>query len=330
MSIKLLVLRLVSVVGLAVSSASLVDHLQLSPVFCGFDADCGEVTRSSFGSLAGVPLPVFGIVAFGLFLVVTLFPDRPIGRLIGPLAILAGTTGATLLLIQAVVLEQYCRLCLIADACGLCLALIYLIDPRPATGGPGRAGRWLWVGLAVVALAAPLAWGWANPPPPVPEAARAYWIPGKINVVLVTDFDCASCRQTHPALRAALQEYAGRVHFVQLVLPLPQTAHGRPAARAWRCARSQGKGDAMAEALFAAKDLSPAGCEKMAAQLGLDLERFRKCVADSATEAALDEHAWVRESGLKGLPVLWIQEQTLVGVQNRQSIRAALQRAAAQ
>ncbi|MCI0455575.1 MAG: thioredoxin domain-containing protein [Gemmataceae bacterium] len=327
MSIKLLVLRLVALLGLAVSSASLLDYLSPTPVFCGFESGCEAVVQSAYGSIAGIPLAAFGIAGFALFLAVTLFPAHPVSKALGPLALLAGVGGMALLLVQALVLEQFCQLCLIADACALCLALVHLINPRTDTDAAGKPRRWLWAGLAAVAVAAPLGWGWLAPSPAVPEPVRAHWVPDRINIILVTDFDCVTCRQTHPALTEVLKEYAGQVHFVQLALPMPQNANARPAARTYLCAQAQGKGESMAEALFAADDLTAPGCEKLAARLGLDLTRFRTCVADPATEASLEQAAWVRTAGVKGLPVIWVQDQRLVGAQTAQSLRAALQRA---
>jgi uncharacterized membrane protein/predicted DsbA family dithiol-disulfide isomerase len=327
-SIKLLVLRLVALLGLAASSASLWDSLSPTPLFCSFESGCEAVILSAYGTLAGIPLAAFGVAAFALFLAVTLFPAHPNGKVLGPLALLAGVAGMALLLVQVLVLEQFCQVCLLADACALSLALVHLINPRTDSEAAAKPHRWLWVGLAAGAVAAPVGWGWWAPPPAVPEPVQAHWLPDRINVVLVTDFDCVSCRQTHPVLTEVLREYAGQVHFVQLVLPLPKNANARPAARAYLCAQAQGKGASMAEALFAADDLTAPGCEKLAAQLGLDLTRFRTCVADPATEANLERATWVRTSGVKGLPVIWVQDQRLAGAQTAQSLRAALQRAA--
>jgi uncharacterized membrane protein len=328
MSIKLFALRLVAVLGAGVSMAGLVDHFRVDPVFCGFESGCEEVTASGFGQVAGVPLAALGVAAFVLFLAVSLFPTSAAGRLLGPMALLAGTVGLALVLVQALVLKRFCPLCLVADACGMLLATIQLGGPQGDVARAGRPWRWAWAGLAVAALAAPPLASWLRPSPPVPEAVKASWVAGKVTVFAVTDFDCRSCRETHPALAEFLEEEAGRVHFVQLVLPLARNANARPAARAYWCARKQSKGSAMAGALFEADDLSPAGCARIAARLGLDQKMYEACIADPATDPEIDAaSAWVRGTGARGLPVIWVQDQMLVGVQTQTSLRAAFQRA---
>lgn len=90
MTLKLVLFRLLTLIALAACCASLLDHLLPSPAFCGFRAGCETVTQSSFGTLFGIPLPIWGLVAFGTFYLLTLFPNRPISRLLGPAAIVAG------------------------------------------------------------------------------------------------------------------------------------------------------------------------------------------------------------------------------------------------
>jgi protein-disulfide isomerase len=177
-------------------------------------------------------------------------------------------------------------------------------------------------------LAAAPAWTLLKPIPPVPEVVKSFWQPGKITVVEVTDFDCPYCRETHPALREFLAELGDRARFVRFVMPLATHANARPAARAHFAAEAQGKAAEVAVALFAAEDLTPAGCEKVARSLGLAMEKYRAAVADAATDAAIDARAaWVDQGKMPGLPVIWVQDQRLVGVQTADSLRAALGRA---
>lgn len=328
MSIKLIALRVVALLGLGVSAASLVDHLRPEPFFCGFESGCEQVVRSPFGRVAGVPLPWLGIAAFGLFLAVSLFPAHPVGKLLGPMAVLSGVAGLALLLIQALALEQFCQLCLVADASAMTLALIQLAIPEPAERAPGRPWRWLWAGLAAVALAAPWAADWLSPSPPVPEPVKALWVSGKVNVVVVTDFECEACGLTHPELNKVLEGRAD-IHLVRLVHPLAKHKNARHAARAFWYAQSQGKGPAMYEALFASPDVTPASCEKLVAQLGLDVAKYRAAIADpSSMDRQIDEAtAWAPKVGAKGLPLIWVQDRGLFGLQTEPALRAALTRA---
>jgi predicted DsbA family dithiol-disulfide isomerase len=303
------------------------DELRPEPLFCGFEAGCARVTTSSLGRVLGIPLPVYGVVAFGAYFALTLFP-RQGGMLLGILAVVAGAIGMALVLAQVLYLKSICRLCLAIDVCGMLLAIVYLQGGTINAGDrPAPPRRWAWCLLAVVAVSAPWLWSWLRPSPPTPEQVKAHWEPGKLNVVVVTDFECEACRQTHRALKPILDQ-RDDVHLVLLVHPLPQHPNARTAARAYWFALSQNKGPQMAEALFEAEDLSASTCEQLVKEIGLDLSAYHKFIDDPSLDERIDESsAWVKGTGASGLPVIWIQEQRLVGVQNGDAIRVAIQRA---
>src|SRR5262249_61195791 len=79
-------------------------------------------------------------------------------------------------------------------------------------------------------------------------------------------------------LTTAIAHLQSPVRVVRKMLPLSMHPHAMPAALAYCCADAQGKGDAMAEALFAAPadQLTPDGCEQLAAGVGCDLDRYRR------------------------------------------------------
>lgn len=155
-------------------------------------------------------------------------------------------------------------------------------------------------------------WPLIQPVPPVPEQVKAYWQPGTITVVEVTDFECPYCRETHTVLADFLEEYGDRLTFVRLVQPMEQHANARHAARAHLC--SQGQSHKMAEALFSAEDLSAEECERLAESLRLDMERYRACITDATTDQRIDELTdWLDEREIGGLPVIWVQNQRLLG-----------------
>jgi predicted DsbA family dithiol-disulfide isomerase len=303
------------------------DELRPTPLFCGFEAGCARVTTSPLGRVLGVPLPVFGVVAFAAYFTFTLFPQQN-ALLLGCLAVVAGVIGMGLVLAQVLYLKSICRLCLAIDVCGMLLAIVYL------QGGTIRAGddsppprRWAWCLLAVAAAATPWLWSWLRPSPPVPEQVKAHWNPGKLNVVVVTDFECEACRQTHRALKPLLDQ-RDDVHLVLLVHPMPQHPNARTAARAYWFASSRNKGPEMAEALFEADDLSASGCEQIIEEMDLGVTAYRNFVEDPSLDGKIDESSgWVRETGASGLPVIWIQVQRLVGVQSGEAIEGALRRA---
>src|SRR5262249_41199386 len=152
---------------------------------------------------------------------------------------------------------------------------------------PARPHRlWpLWVAAASAAVLLPLglAAGLA-PAAEVPQQVQDMWVPGQVTLVGVIDFDCSHCRRAAAAVGSVLKEADGPVHFVRLVVPMPVHKNARPAARAYLAAFVQGKADALAPALLAAGDLTPAGCRELAARAALDLAAFDRFVADPATD----------------------------------------------
>jgi predicted DsbA family dithiol-disulfide isomerase len=86
----------------------------------------------------------------------------------------------------------------------------------------------------------------------------------------------------------------------------------------------------MANALFAAPvdDLTPEGCAKLAASLGLDAAAFNKCTSDPTTDAHIkDDQAAFKAAQGHGLPTLWIDDQKLEGYRTDGSIERTLETA---
>jgi uncharacterized membrane protein/protein-disulfide isomerase len=331
-------LRPLALLALTVSVALLVVYLRPELHLCGFQSGCDEVLSSPFGRVLGVPLPAAGVLTFGLLFVLTLVPVPRLQWWLRPLALAAGAGGVLLLLLQVVVLGRFCPGCLVVDVTAVLLALVELCwgpagRPLPALGNRGRL---LWLAAALLALGS--AAGTAGAPGgeerPVPPQVSAHWIPGKVTLVEVADFECPRCRQLHAVLLDLLREEGERVRLVRLTAPMPAHPHGRDAGCAFLCAEQQGKGPQMAESLFAVRTPTAGVCEGLAEALGLSLPAYRTCVLAPETDQRLDaDLAWVREASPEGLPVLWVQQRRLYGPQEldtlRQAVRAAAQDLAA-
>jgi uncharacterized membrane protein/predicted DsbA family dithiol-disulfide isomerase len=327
-----LAVRALALVALSVSVALLVNHFRPNARLCSFESGCEEVLTSRFASVLGVPLPVVGVVTFAALLGVSLFPASRAGRLLLPLTVAAGAGGLALLVIQVVVLRSVCPYCAVVDGSAVAVAVVQVVWGRRAVAAPAVPFRPLWLAAAVVTVAfgavvGAVGIGGEGGERPVPPQVTALWVPGKVNVVEVADFDCPHCRRMHAVLTQFLAEEGDRVHFVRLTAPMPVHARARDASRAFLCAGRLGKGDEMAEALFEARDLSPEGCERLATSLGLPPPEFQACVADPATDARIDgDLAWVKVA-CPALPVVWVQDRMVVGVQPIDTLRAAARRA---
>jgi uncharacterized membrane protein/protein-disulfide isomerase len=315
--------------ALAATAFLLADYVQPSAGLCSFQFDCGAVIFSNYGSLLGIPLPVIGLVGLGTIFGLSLFPTHAVGRWLRLLALLAGLAGGALIYLQVNILNQICPYCLTVDACAVLLAAVALAGwlYRPWLALFDQTSRWFWVPLPIIAVALPITFSVIDFRP-VPPQVTDHWVPGKVTVIEITDFACPYCREMHANLIQFLQQQGDRVHFVRLTVPMGRHRYARFAARAFLCAQDQGKGDAMAEELFTAEDVGPKSCEGFAAKLGLLLPEYRRCVDSQAVEKVLDaEHQWVQASAPHGLPVVWMQDQMLTGVQTPQTLERAWQAA---
>jgi 2-hydroxychromene-2-carboxylate isomerase len=111
---------------------------------------------------------------------------------------------------------------------------------------------------------------------------------------------------------------------------MPGHPQARAASRSFLCAERQRKGDAMAEALFAAPDLTPEACAQLAAAAGMSQGEYRACVSDPELDMRLDATvAWVKDASPRGLPVVWVQDQMLFGEQSYGTLRDAVEEAEA-
>jgi uncharacterized membrane protein/protein-disulfide isomerase len=329
------VLRGFALSGIAASAMLLGDYFRPGSLACPFDSSCEEVLQSRFGNLLGIPLPVLGVLVFAAILWLSVSRSRWPGRLLWPLALTAGCGGFLLIALQVLVIQRLCAFCLIADLSALaCVAVVQRKGrAEPASWDSSFPLLWLAAGTATCGLAVVV---WAGgktssfeaAAAPVPPQVSSHWLPDKINVIEVADFQCDHCRRMHTVLTRFLYEEGERVHFVRLTAPMPGHKEARHASRAFLCAERHGKADSMAETLFSSPTLLPKACEQIAAALGLNMASFRACVADPALDRQLDaEIDWVRDVSPRGLPVIWVQDRMLFGEQPIESLREALRRA---
>lgn len=331
-----------AIVGLGASIASLIDYFGTAPTFCA-ETGCATVRESAWAHPLGIPMPVIG-VAFYLAALVLSFVGPP--RLRRVLAIAGAAWAVLLIVLQASVIGAWCKLCMIADpaAIGYALAILAgattlrltflrgLVTVPALLTTVGLLA--LWTGHFPGSETSAEAPG-TEPTPRMPQETPAFveraQVPGAATVVEVVDFECPFCRRMQGILTTALAHAQSPVRVVRKMLPLRMHPHAMPAALAYCCADAQGKGDAMAAALFAANpdDLTPDGCEKLAASVGCDLERYRRDLPQ-AQERVAAESAEVRAADIRSLPTLFIGSERIVGAgKSADELTALLDHAAA-
>ncbi len=203
------------------------------------------------------------------------------------------------------------------------------------------AGYLIWgrspapVTAAVIATVSP---GPENPPaqapntagqPTAPPTVRRYDIPvdndpalgvedAAITLVEFSDYECPFCTRWHTDVFAPLMEkYPDQVRFVYRDFPLPSHPNAIPAAEAANCANEQGAFWEYHDRLFATtQGLSPAVYEKIAIELGLDMEQFKKCVGDRTYQAEVDaDFQFAANLGVSSTPTFFLNGIPIVGAQ---------------
>jgi predicted DsbA family dithiol-disulfide isomerase/uncharacterized membrane protein len=320
----LLFLRLACLAALGASAALLVDSLAPAPTFCGLGSGCDRIRQAGLGRIGGVPVPVIGLVAFAGLYGLSL-SQHPTARRLTTIGGIVGAVAALLLIaVQAFVVGAFCVLCLTVDSAAVVAGALAVLAARGEGDGRSVVRPPGWLGLAAGAVLFPWALSLAKPGPGVPRAVMALWEPGVVNIVEFSDFECPFCRMAHPNLEEGKKAAGVPVHVVRKSFPLPKHPNARPASRAHVCASASGKGEAMAHALFTG-DLAEASLVSSAEKLGLDVAAFRSCLADPATDRAVEEDiALVKSADFQGLPTVWINDVRLVGARDAGEYRQAI------
>jgi uncharacterized membrane protein len=284
--------------------------------------NCTDVARSEFAQVLGVPLAAWGTLAY---LTVAGLAATALGRRRerpswpgGILVVLTGlmTLGAVALAsISEFVLHMFCPFCAVSWGISLALLGLSIVLARRA-GGLGAAVRADVAALkarkgpavgaaAVLAAMAVALLGWYSNEQRAEATAKAKEIantaviplgaPGSLVVYEYSDYLCPHCAVMHGEEKSIVARRPD-VRFVRRFYPLDQTCNSKltvqlhagacDLAKGGICAEKQGRFDAYDDLAFATQKASP-GPEKLAEQLGLDMNAFRDCMAAPETEQRL-------------------------------------------
>jgi len=286
-----------------------------SPMIClGGGTGCDTVRASSYANLLGVPLPAYGVLMYvtlgTLIFAESLVPAR-VANLIR--YTIAGISGFGFIFslyltgIEAFVLHAWCTWCMISTLCvTLIFALAAWLVVRPGvalepSGALVQVRRQLAVFIAALVVGTPSFYFLTRsaevpPPPPAPTEtllARlvrpdSHWTGNEqasVSLIEFGDFECAPCGRAEPVLREIRRKYGQRIRFIFRHFPI-ERIHPRSftAAVASECAAEQGKfWEAAAKLYENQHDLREQALVRYAAELGLNVDRFRQCLASGAT-----------------------------------------------
>ena len=221
-------LRLPLLVALLASAALWIEYRNAGdPAFCSAGSGCAKVRASEYARLYGVPLPIIGLIAFGLlFSLTVLARSKRLHRLVAAVAGIGGLAGISLIILQATAVHAFCKWCLAVDSSAIvaalaAIALLVVVERSEAARetvaalGDSFPATLAWTAAGVAAIALPFIWASYPVVPPLPPELAAMTVPGKVNIISFTDFQCPFCRKFHPRLDGLREQHQDRIHFTR-------------------------------------------------------------------------------------------------------------------
>lgn len=138
-----------------------------------------------------------------------------------------------------------------------------------------------------------------------------------VTIVEFADFQCPFCARVQPTLARIQETYGERVNLVFKHLPLRIHPRAPAAAAASEAARLQGKFWEMHDRIFSdLGDLSDERFAQYAAELGLDVERFRRdMTSQEVRQRVARDEALANRLGVSGTPAFFINGRFFSGAQ---------------
>ena len=136
-----------------------------------------------------------------------------------------------------------------------------------------------------------------------------------VTIIQFSDFQCPYCDQSRKAVKEILNRYGSSVRFVHKDMPLNNGPNSFSAALAAECAHQQRRFWDYYILLFDnRKDHSQEALIRYAAQLDLDVSKFRNCLDMGQSEAAVEaDIKAARGIGGNSTPILIINRRMLRG-----------------
>ncbi len=167
-----------------------------------------------------------------------------------------------------------------------------------------------------------------GPQPGRPNPALTYKVPvgdahvkgsseALVTIVEWSDFQCPYCSRVTPTMAELTKEYGDKLRVAFKHNPLGFHPRAKPAALAAEAAGRQGKFWEMHDKLFEnQKALTDENFVAWAGELGLDVEKFKKDLADPALDKKATAHQQQGMTlGARGTPAFFVNGRFLSGAQ---------------
>lgn len=335
-AVLVILLRLSLIVALFASVALFIEYQRAGdPAFCGVGSGCMAVRMSPYSRLLNVPLPTWGLLAFGsLFGFAMTARDRAWHAVVAVISGLGALVAGYLVYLQAFQIRAFCKWCILADTGAFVAAVsAVLLYAHVAEGAVARDKPTpnetslaellalpqvtiAWVAAAAVAVGAPFLWAQYPVVPALPPEIAALQVPGKVTIVSFTDFECPYCRALHPVLEEQLHQHPDQLVIVRKMMPLSSHPGAMPAALAYECAPPTSR-EKMVDELYAAPEelLNREGLLALAeARLGISREALGRCMDAQETRALVeaDKALFTQVQG-QALPLTYVGSRVLLG-----------------
>jgi protein-disulfide isomerase len=148
----------------------------------------------------------------------------------------------------------------------------------------------------------------------------------KVIIQEVSEFECPFCSKVTPTIKQIIDTYGDQVRVEFRHNPLSFHANAMNAALASMAANRQGKFWEMHDTLFAnQKALAKENLEKYAAELGLDVEKFKADMADPAIKKKVEaDQAAAVSLGATGTPAFFINGIKLSGAKSFEEFKTTI------
>ena len=314
------------------------------PMVC-VGTGCDAVRASTYATLLGRPVPVYGVVGY-LALAILIFAEALLSASLARLVrytILTFTAigflfSVYLSYLEGFVIHAWCEWCVVSALTMTSLFILALLDVRRS--GPEaspalqltQARRDFAVFLAALFVGTPafyvLALRSEAPSAPLPPArtlaqrlvrpdSHTFGNPhAPVTVVEFGDFKCPACDRGEEAAREIRQKYAGEIRFVFRQFPLTLIhPESEKAAEAAECAGEQGKFWQALDKFYAEHDdLGVPALKRYAGQLGLNQKQFDQCLDSGAMVARIHRDVEdARELGVYATPTFFINRVRAIG-----------------
>jgi len=316
------------------------------PMVC-FGGGCDAVRASTYAHMHGVPMPVFGVAGY-VIVVLLILAESLVPPALGSLVrlALACATGfgfffsLYLEYLQGFVIHAFCAWCVTSGLVMTALFALAIYNVlRPALQDDPAAQlaqlrSYFAAGVVALLIGVPAFYqlsvhGEAPPPPPPPPSdstadrlvrpdSHVFGNPNAaVTVVEFGDFECPLCGNEEPVTREIRTKYARQIRFIFRQFPLTHIhPFSQRMAEASECAAEQGKFWEAVDKIYSRQtDLTEDGLNRDAAEIGLDMDKFKQCMAGGSMAARVNRDKEDGKAlGVKATPTFFIGRQAIADV----------------